>query len=303
MRLRTALLAAALASSAVYAGHAAETPEASRASTPTPRSGIAIAYGTDPLQRLSLWLGLVAQQGVQTEDTPLVVFVHGGGWKRGSKDNATGAWKIEHYPGAGYAFASIDYRLVPTATVEQQAQDVADAVKTLIGQAQKYHIDRRRIVLMGHSAGAHLVALVGTDERYLKRAGLSFGDLAGVIAIDGAAYDVEQQVAQAGPFMRKTYAAAFGNDPERRRALSPTAHAAAPNAPAFLLLHVQREDGVAQNRALEAALLEAGTRVERRDFPGEGLRGHMEINRRLGDPAYAPTAAVDAWLETVFTKR
>ena len=43
--------------------------------------------------------------------------------------------------------------------------------------------------------------------------------------------------------------------------------------------------------------------VDRRDFPGEGLRGHMGINRRLGDPSYAPTAAVDAWLETVVTRR
>ena len=50
-------------------------------------------------------------------------------------------------------------------------------------------------------------------------------------------------------------------------------------------------------------LRQAGTRVERRDFPGDGLRGHMEINRRLGDPAYAPTAAVDGWLETVVTRR
>jgi acetyl esterase/lipase len=303
MRLRTALFAAVLASSAAYAVQAAETREASRASAPTPRSGTVIAYGTDPLQKLSLWPGTVAQPGGKAVATPLIVFVHGGGWKRGSKDNATGAGKIEHYPGAGYAFASIDYRLVPQATVEQQAQDVADAVKALVTQAGKYHIDRRRIVLMGHSAGAHLVALVGTDERYLQKAGLSFGDLAGVIPIDGAAYDVEQQVAQAGPFMRKTYAAAFGNDSARQRALSPTAHAAAPNAPSFLLLHVQREDGVAQNRALEAALRKAGTPVERRDFPGEGLRGHMEINRRLGDPAYAPTGAVDAWLRRLLAAR
>lgn len=173
----------------------------------------------------------------------------------------------------------------------------------LIAEADKYHIDRRRIVLMGHSAGAHLVALVGTDESYLKRAGLSFGDLAGVIPIDGAAYDVEQQIAQAGPMMRRTYMAAFGSDPARQRALSPIAQAAAPNAPAFLLLHVQRQDGVAQNSALEAALQAAGTRVERREFPGEGLRGHREINRRLGDPSYAPTAAVDGWLEAVVTRR
>ena len=103
--------------------------------------------------------------------------------------------------------------------------------------------------------------------------------------------------------MRANYASAFGSAPVRQRALSPPAQATAPNAPAFLLLHVQRSDGIAQNRALATALHKAGTRVERRDFPGEGLRGHREINRRLGDPSYTTTAAVDAWLETVFTKR
>ena len=303
MRPSIAVIAALLASSAANAAQAPEPRPASKAMAPTPRTGIAIAYGPDPLQRLSLWSGAVAQQGGRSIDTPLIVFVHGGGWKRGSKDNATGAWKIEHYPGAGYAFASIDYRLVPQATVEQQARDVADAVMALLAGADKYHIDRRRVVLMGHSAGAHLVALVGTDERYLRNAGFSFVDLAGVIPIDGAAYDVKRRLAQAGPFMRKTYAAAFGSDPARQRALSPIAHAAAPNAPAFLLLHVQRDDGVAQNTALEAALRKAGTRVERRDFPGDGLRGHMEINRRLGDPAYAPTRAVDEWLRRLLAAR
>ena len=43
--------------------------------------------------------------------------------------------------------------------------------------------------------------------------------------------------------------------------------------------------------------------VDRRDFPGEGLRGHMEINRRLGDPDYAPTAAVDGWLRRLLAAR
>ena len=303
MRLRTALFAALLASSAAFAVHSSEPRPADKAIAPKPRTGITIVYGSDPLQRLSLWPGIVVQPGGRAIATPVIVFVHGGGWSRGSKDNATGAWKIEHYPGAGHAFASIDYRLVPQATVEQQAQDVADAVKALLASADKYHIDRRRIVLMGHSAGAHLVALVGTDERYLHAAGLSFADIAGVIPIDGAAYDVERQIAQARPFMRRTYAAAFGSDPARQRALSPIAQAATPNAPAFLLLHVQRQDGVAQNNALEAALRKAGTRVERREFPGDGLPGHMEINRRLGDPTYAPTAVVDAWLETIFTRR
>lgn len=257
----------------------------------------AIAYGQDPLQVLDVW---PAQPAAGTGPAPLIVFVHGGGWKRGSKDNAAGGWKQVHYPGSGYAYASINYRLVPDVTVEQQAADVAAALRALLDRADQLGIDRSRVVLMGHSAGAHLAALVGTDEQYLRGAGLSFRALSGVIPIDGAAYDVPRQIAEGGRFMRDTYVQAFGTDPVRQRALSPTLQAAAPNAPAFLLVHVQREDGVAQNRSLEAALRGAGTLVERRDFPGTGLQGHAEINRSMGDPAYAATPVVDAWLKGLF---
>ena len=256
-----------------------------------------ISYGTAALQRLDIWRA----KGTKGP-APLIVFVHGGGWKRGSKDNATGRFKAEHFPQQGYAFASIDYRLVPAATVEQQAADVAAAVKALVDRANMLGIDRRRIVLMGHSAGAHLVALVGTDERYLKGAGLSFADISGVIPIDGAAYDVAAQMKDGPPIMKKTYVQAFGTDPARQMALSPTQQAAAPNAPDFLLLYVQRPDGVRQAKALGAALETGGSRVEHGSFPGEGLKGHAEINRSLGDPAYAPTATVDAWLKRVFGK-
>ena len=256
-----------------------------------------ISYGTAALQRLDIWRA----KGTKGP-APLIVFVHGGGWKRGSKDNATGRFKAEHFPQQGYAFASIDYRLVPAATVEQQAADVAAAVKALVDRANMLGIDRRRIVLMGHSAGAHLVALVGTDERYLKGAGLSFADISGVIPIDGAAYDVAAQMKDGPPIMQKTYVQAFGTDPARQKGVSPTQQAAAPNARDFLLLYVQRPDGVRQAKALGAALETGGSRVEHGSFPGEGLKGHAEINRSLGDPAYAPTATVDAWLKRVFGK-
>ncbi len=259
--------------------------------------GETIAYGSDPLQVLDIWRAKGAKG-----PAPLIVYVHGGGWKRGSKDNATGRFKPVHYPEQGYAFASINYRLVPAATVEQQAADVASAVKALVDRASTLGIDRRRIVLMGHSAGAHLVALVGTDERYLKGAGLSFADIAGVIPNDGAAYDVPAQMKDGPPIMQATYKQAFGTDPARQKALSPTAYAAAPNARDFLLLYVQRPDGVRQAKTLGDALTAGGSRVEHGSFPGEGLKGHAEINRRLGDPAYEATGAVDAWLKRVFGK-
>ena len=256
-----------------------------------------IFYGRDPLQSLDVWRAKNVKG-----PAPLVVFVHGGGWKRGSKDNATGRFKADHYPGEGYGFASIDYRLVPDSPVEQQAEDVAMAVKALIRDADRLGIDRRRIVLMGHSAGAHLVALVGTDETYLKSVGLSFADITGVIPIDGAAYDVPAQTKDGPPIMQATYKQAFGSDPARQAKLSPTLNAAEPNAPAFLLLYVQRPDGVRQAKALGAALEAGGSKVEHGSFPGEGLQGHGEINRRLGDSSYAATSAVDAWLKRVFAR-
>lgn len=257
----------------------------------------AIAYGKDPAQTLDFAASTTAKS-----PAPLILFVHGGGWSRGSKDNAVGGWKAPHYTQTGYHFASMDYRLVPNVGIEDQAADIASALATLIAQADKLGIDRRKIVLMGHSAGAHLVALVGTDERYLKKAGLSFADVAGIIPIDGAAYDVPKQMEQAGRFMATRYDQAFGKDPARQRAVSPVFQAAAPNAARFLLIHVQREDGVAQNKELEAALSKSGTQVERREFEGKGLMGHAEINRSLGDPKYAATPAVDAWLKTLFSR-
>jgi acetyl esterase/lipase len=251
------------------------------------------AYGADPLQKLDFWTAAGAQPA------PLIVFVHGGGWKRGDKSKATGERKVEHLTGEGFAFASIDYRLVPAATVEQQAADVAAAVAWLRHDAARFGIDPSRIVLMGHSAGAHLVALVGTDPRYLVAAGLSLQDIRGVITLDGACYDVPRQIADAGPLMRSTYREAFGTEPVRQRALSPTLQPISADGPAFLIAHIDRTDGTAQSEALATVLKQAGRSVEIDDFNGTGLRGHMEINRELGSADYPATAIVDSWLRKV----
>ena len=252
-----------------------------------------ISYGTDPLQQLDFY-------AASASNAPLVLFVHGGGWKRGDKASATGAYKAAHYTGLGYHFASINYRLVPSATVEQQAADVASALAELLRQADTLGIDRDRVVLMGHSAGAHLVALVGTDPQYLAGAGLTFKDVAGVIPLDGAGYEVPSQMGENRRLLGDTYEQAFGTDPSRQRALSPTHHAAAPNAPAFLVLHVERADAKRQSEGLAAALRSAGTQVELHVLEGRGLRGHRQINQELGNPDYPATSIVDAWLEARF---
>jgi arylformamidase len=286
----------ALLSASFASAHAAQRPDAVHVAAAEPSSQVPTSarteyrYGSDPLQTLDFW------HAPATRPAALVLFVHGGGWKRGDKNNATGVQKVEHLTGEGYAFASINYRLVPAATVEQQAADVSAAVAWLRGHAGQLGIDVSRIVLMGHSAGAHLVALVGTDPQYLTAAGLSLSDLRGVVALDGACYDVARQIAEGGRFMRDTYLEAFGSDPARQRALSPIFHTGAPHAPAFLIIHIDRADGRAQSEALAKALVQAGTSAQVHGVDGTGLRGHMEINRSLGSADYPPTAVVDDWL-------
>jgi len=248
----------------------------------------ALTYGSDPLQAVDYWAGAA-------RDAPLVVFVHGGGWSRGDKRMMQGSDKLRHWQAQGYAVASLNYRLVPDATVEQEAADVASAVAML-----KQRYAPRGIALVGHSAGAHLVALVGTDPSYLAAAGLSYADVAGVVPLDGAAYDVTAQLSDGPRIMQRMYRQAFGTDPARQARLSPTEQAAAPNASEFLILHVQREDGVRQSQKLGAELRRAGTDAEVQGFPGTGLQGHAEINRKMGDESYAATPVLDAFLTKIF---
>jgi acetyl esterase/lipase len=273
---------------------------ATQAAADMPEGGVVLRYGADPAQSLRYWKAQrPAAAAAAAARSPLIVFVHGGGWRMGSADNATGKAKIAHLTGEGYAVASIDYRLVPSATVEEQAQDVAASLAYLLKETDGLGFDPGRVVLMGHSAGAHLVTLVGTDAAYLKGAGLPLSAVRGVIALDGAAYDVPAQMQDGPKVMQSVYQQAFGMDPARQAALSPTRQAAPPNAPAFLLLHVQRADGTRQAAALAKALQQAGTPVTIRGFDGEGLKGHMTMNRSLGDPAYPATAAVDDWLRQI----
>jgi acetyl esterase/lipase len=253
------------------------------------------AYGSATLQKLDFYR---ASRG----NAPLVVFVHGGGWKNGDKSNSTGQNKARHYKGQGYAFASINYRLLPGAPVEQQASDVAQAIAYLRSNAGRLGVDPGRIVLMGHSAGAHLAALVSTDPHYLRTAGLPLDTLRGVIPLDGACYDVPAQIGDGPKMMQDTYRDAFGTDPARQRALSPSFHAASPNAPEFLILHVERDDGARQSAGLAEALRRSGTPVSLQGLKGKGMKGHMEINRSLGDPDYPATPIVDAWLKQVFRR-
>jgi acetyl esterase/lipase len=259
--------------------------EGAAARAPLPAGWRELSFGSDARQRLDL-----VMPGAAQGKAPVLLFVHGGGWSIGDKRLGS-ELKGKHFAGQGWAFASTNYRLVPTATVEQQAADIAAAVALLRRQPG---VDPDRIVLMGHSAGAHLAALVASDPNWLKAAGVPLSVVRGVVLLDGAGYDVGEQIAEPRNRVLPMYTQAFGTDPKRQAALSPARHAAAPNAADWLILPVaMRRDSTAQGEKLARLLREGGSRAE--VLPQRGMT-HMTLNRQLGQPGDPSTAVVDAFL-------
>lgn len=128
-------------------------------------------------------------------DWPTVVFVHGGNWIEG--DKSLHVWGADIYrnigrflAARGYGAAIINYRLIPEVGWEAQPADVASAVKWIHANIAARGGDPNRIVLMGHSAGAQLAALVAVDPKWLDDAGVPRQAIAGVAAVSGAGYDI-----------------------------------------------------------------------------------------------------------------
>lgn len=260
-----------------------------RASTGSPSAPGTVehAYGSDSKQKLDL----VKPAGAAK--APVLLFVHGGGWSIGDKNHAAGS-KANWARLKGWAFASTNYRLVPQATVEQQAADVASAIAWIRANAAKEGLDPDCIVLMGHSAGAHLAALVGTDPRYLKGAGVPLDAVKGVVLLDGAGYDVPTQASAEMNIVKPMYEAAFGKDTKRQAALSPTRHAAAPNVARWLILPIERrQDSQAQSKGLADALRRAGGSATVVPVPGES---HGSLNKGLGEAGDLATEQVERFL-------
>lgn len=215
---------------------------------------------------------------------PLLVFIHGGGWRIGDKQNgAAGQEKAAFFNAQGFSYASLNYRLSPNVQHPAHVEDVAAALAWLHDNADAQRFDRDRIFVMGHSAGAHLAALVAVDPRRLGAHGKPLSLIKGVIPLDGAGYDVTRQAPATiarGGFLGQMYAGAFGSDPAGWRDASPAllverGRGIAP----FLIVHASRRDAISQSRQLAQALRDAGG--EARLFEARGYT-HADVNRRIG---------------------
>jgi acetyl esterase/lipase len=175
------------------------------------------------------------------------------------------------------------------------AGDIAKALRWTYDHAQDFGGDSQKIYVMGHSAGAHLAALICTDDRYLKAEGLSFSILKGCVAVDVAAYDVPKRLKDSGTPQPAGFLAVFGSTDASHRELSPATYVApGKNIPPFLILYVAgRAESKAQSHWFAEKLTE--TSVSAKIVAAQG-KTHATINSDLGLPDDKPTAEVFAFL-------
>lgn len=244
-----------------------------------------LAYGTDPLQQLDVYLPASAK-----EPAPIIFMVHGGAWKFGNK-RAAGVIdnKVSRWVTRGFILVSINYRMLPDANPHQQADDVARALAYVQQHAADFHGDSARVILMGHSAGAHLVSLISADPDLAAKQGAK--PWLGTVSLDSAAFDVVE-IMQHRHF--KLYDEAFGKDEVFWKSASPYHVLAHPVPPILAVCSSRRDDSTKQAKQFAAHAKQLGSPVT---VQAEDLT-HAEINKKLGESG-AYTDAVEAFLRTL----
>jgi arylformamidase len=234
----------------------------------------------------------------RAKDRPVVLWIHGGGWRRGNKTNVQN--KPQAFVDKGFIFVSTNYRFVPQVTVKEMTGDIARAIHWIHDHAREYGGDPKSLFVMGHSAGAHLAALVCTDHRYLEAEDLSLSIIKGCVPVDVGAYDIPRRLKDsAAP--PAAFVEVFGKAEESHRDLSPITHVArGKHIPPFLILHVaDRAVTRAQSHELADRLKEAG--IAAKVVAAEGTT-HGTINSNLGLPKDKPTQELWEFLANALKK-
>jgi acetyl esterase/lipase len=255
-----------------------------------------IPYGDDKLQVLDVYSAPGAK------DRPVVFWIHGGGWETGDKSDVQ--IKPRVFVEKGFVFVSTNYRLLPKVDMETIVRDVAKSLAWVHAHIAEYGGDPDRVLVMGHSAGAQLAALISIDDRYLKAEGLSLSIIKGCVPVDGDTYDIPAIIEMAEtrnrvhhrPQPTFGHRQKFGDDPEKHRDFSAVTHVAKDKGiPPFLILYVaDHPDNAAQAQRLGTALKDAGIAAT---VFGAKETNHTRINAELGTTGDPSTKALDEFLD------
>ncbi len=237
----------------------------------------------------------------KAKNLPVVFWIHGGGWQAGDKSDVQ--IKPRVFADKGFVFVSTNYRLLPSVDMATIVRDVAKSIHWVHDHIAEYGGDPKRLLIMGHSAGAQLAALICTDDRYLKAEGLSLAITIGCVPVDGDTYDVPAIIETAEtrwkvhglPPAKFGHREKFGNEPAKHRDFSAVTHVAKDKGiPPFLILHVAgHPDTTAQALRLGNVLKDASVPVT---VFGAKETTHNKINADLGVPDDPATKALFEFL-------
>ncbi|HEY3968109.1 MAG TPA: alpha/beta hydrolase [Planctomycetaceae bacterium] len=238
---------------------------------------------------------------------PVVFWIHGGGWQVGDKTAVQG--KPKAFVDKGFVFVSTNYRFLPNVDMGTIIRDIAKSMHWVHDHIAEYGGDPKRILVMGHSAGAQLAALICIDDRYLKAEGLSLSDIKGCVPVDGDTYDVPAIIETAEtrrrvhgePQAKFGHREKFGNDPAKHIDYSAVTHVAKDKGiPPFLILYVaSHPDNTAQAQRLASVLTKAG--IPAKAFGAKDTE-HSKINENLGMPDDPSTKALFGFVDDVLKK-
>ncbi|MEM9281265.1 MAG: alpha/beta hydrolase [Verrucomicrobiota bacterium] len=248
---------------------------------------------------VDLLLDLYLPVGV--ENSPLVVHIHGGGWKNGDRSRCRLSWLPKH----GFALASIEYRLSQEALFPAQIEDCKGALRWLRANSEKYGYDASKVVVSGTSAGGHLAGLMGTSGDVDDLEGTTGGNLDQSSQVQGAIpyYGAHDFVSRSQNQPSKTdepnggvYQLLGGpvqENLEAARLASPVTYITE-NDPPFLILHGENDPTVFldQSEILHARLEEAG--VSSQLIVEKGAKHGWPVNE-------AEKQAVLAFLKQVYS--
>jgi len=236
-------------------------------------------YGAGPRQTLDVYA-----PEVRSGSAPVLVFIYGGSWRSGNKNDYE--FVGQAFAAQGFVVVIPDYRLVPQVRFPEFVEDCAGAVAWAAANAAHVGGDPERIVLVGHSAGAYNAIMLALDQRFLRNAEVAPNVVKGAVGIAGP-YDFL-------PFDVDSTRNAFGQfaDPAATQPIS----FARGDAPPLLLLWGERDDLVGRRNieGLSAAMRERGGQVEAKLYPElDHVNILLALSRPLRDrgPVLADIAA------------
>jgi len=221
-----------------------------------------ILYGNEPLQDLDMYYPKPLAQAMKTQKSisdsyPMVVFVHGGSWESGSKEEY--AFVGQSLAQAGYITAVINYRKAPEHVYPDYVKDTAKAIAWSYNNAASFHADPQRLAVVGHSAGAFNAVAAISNEDFLAPYGISPKDIRAVVGIAGPySYD----------FRKFSSATAFAADATPDQVM-PDRHIKGPQPP-YLLLTAEDDKIVYEQNTIKMtqALKNYGAVVENGEIEG-----------------------------------